>query len=298
MIRVSEHIRERVINTYGRFFEGICRLPAIKCGSDVLDEEKVHDQIALFCQVFELEQHQLRGLRLLEVGSGFGILLAVLRRDYGVETFGVEPASQGFNTSYEISRDVLRDYGMDAGIVRNAVGEHLPFEDNSFDLVFSSTVLEHTQDPARVLAEAIRVLKPGGRMQFVYPNYGSFFDGHYVVPWIPYMPRWIARSWVRIWGRDPAFINTLQLTNYFRTRRWLRPHQNIRVVTYGESIFRDRMLNLKIKNWAGLGRLRQAIVILHQIRLARAITSLLILMRSFEPIILSVEKQPPPSSSS
>lgn len=43
-----------------------------------------------------------------------------------------------------------------------APAEELPFEDDSFDLLLSTQVLEHVADPVRVVAEAGRVLRPGG----------------------------------------------------------------------------------------------------------------------------------------
>lgn len=296
MINIPEAIRARVTATYGRFFENLSRLPAEKCGHDVLNEEKVHDQIALFCRLHSLRLEDLRGKRLLEVGSGFGIFLVVLRRDYGVESFGIEPASEGFDTSFELGREIIAHYGFDPAILTDAKGEALPFPDEHFDLVFSSTVLEHTQNPALVLQEAIRVLKPTGMMQFVYPNYGSFFDGHYAVPWIPYQPRWMARIWIRVFGRDPSFVDTLQLTNYWRTRNWLRAQTNIQIITYGEQIFRERMMGLQIKDWAGLGRLRKVVELAHRLRIIGAVTKVMIAIKSFEPIILTLKKKPTDSS--
>jgi SAM-dependent methyltransferase len=47
--------------------------------------------------------------------------------------------------------------------VRTYDGGAMPFEDSSFDVVFSKQVLEHVHDPRRVLAEVRRVLRPGGR---------------------------------------------------------------------------------------------------------------------------------------
>jgi len=41
-------------------------------------------------------------------------------------------------------------------------GIHMPFDDASFDLVFSKQVLEHVRHPDAVLAEVRRVLRPGG----------------------------------------------------------------------------------------------------------------------------------------
>lgn len=45
----------------------------------------------------------------------------------------------------------------------------LPFGDQSFDTVFSSQVLEHVPDPAQMIAEIGRVLKPGGYLILTAP---------------------------------------------------------------------------------------------------------------------------------
>ena len=44
------------------------------------------------------------------------------------------------------------------------VGEHLPFASSTFDLVLSHEVLEHVRDDRAYLSEALRSLKPGGRL--------------------------------------------------------------------------------------------------------------------------------------
>src|SRR3954453_18995437 len=42
--------------------------------------------------------------------------------------------------------------------------ESLPFDDNTFDLVYSNGVIHHTPNTRRAVAEIFRVLKPGGRV--------------------------------------------------------------------------------------------------------------------------------------
>jgi SAM-dependent methyltransferase len=59
-----------------------------------------------------------------------------------------------------------------------AGGEALPFSDGRFDAVLSFDVFEHVQDPARVLAECRRVLRPGGRLFVVFPPYGHPTEHH------------------------------------------------------------------------------------------------------------------------
>jgi SAM-dependent methyltransferase len=51
-----------------------------------------------------------------------------------------------------------------------ADGYQLPFADDAFQAVLLVAVLEHTREPWRLLAEARRVLKPGGIAVMVVPN--------------------------------------------------------------------------------------------------------------------------------
>lgn len=49
---------------------------------------------------------------------------------------------------------------------------NLPFPDDSFDVVIISEVMEHIPDDKGVLAEMVRVLRPGGRIAITVPRYG------------------------------------------------------------------------------------------------------------------------------
>jgi SAM-dependent methyltransferase len=60
----------------------------------------------------------------------------------------------------------------------SGVGEALPFAGGTFDAILSYDVLEHVQDPERVLAECFRVLRPGGRLYAVFPSYWHPTEHH------------------------------------------------------------------------------------------------------------------------
>jgi len=83
-------------------------------------------------------------------------------------------------------------------------GYHLPFADASFSVVLLIAMLEHTSQPWRVLAEARRVLKPGGRAIMLVPNDFTMSAGRLVL------------------GKFPLrYPDHLILTTPGRMRRWL-----------------------------------------------------------------------------
>jgi ubiquinone/menaquinone biosynthesis C-methylase UbiE len=100
--------------------------------------------------------NEFKGKRLLEVGCGMGTDLLQFARGGAVCT-GVDLTPR----SVEISSLHFGLYGMRADFVL-ADGEHLPFADESFDVVYSNGVLHHTPDTQRAVREVHRVLKPGG----------------------------------------------------------------------------------------------------------------------------------------
>ena len=93
--------------------------------------------------------------RVLEVGSGLGILAAeVAAAAENVQVVGLECSGEQIAAAAR------------SPAVRYVQGDahRLPFEDRSFDLVYARYLLEHVCDPARVLTEIWRVLRPGGRI--------------------------------------------------------------------------------------------------------------------------------------
>jgi SAM-dependent methyltransferase len=64
-------------------------------------------------------------------------------------------------------------------------GYELPFAAASFEVVLLIAVLEHTREPERMLAEAKRVLKPGGRVVIVVPNDATMSAGRLLLRKFP-----------------------------------------------------------------------------------------------------------------
>jgi len=108
----------------------------------------------------------LEGRRVLDVGCGMGMYTSAFLR-YTPYVFGVE---------IEADR-VLEARTRTRGIAR-AVGETLPFVDNTFDVIFSHEVLEHVADDRLCAREMVRVVRPGGQIVIFVPNRAYFFETH------------------------------------------------------------------------------------------------------------------------
>jgi SAM-dependent methyltransferase len=79
----------------------------------------------------------------------------------------------------------------------------LPLADGSVDVSFSSNVLEHVSDPGRMLAEMIRVTRPGGVIYLAFTNWYSPWGGHEMSPWHFLGASYAERRYVRRHGELP-----------------------------------------------------------------------------------------------
>jgi SAM-dependent methyltransferase len=127
---------------------------------------------------FEKLHHLLRlvdfdgyaGRRVLEVGCGAGVDLARFARGGAIAT-GVDVAQ----SAIDLARANFAQQGLE-GEFHVADAERLPFPDDSFDLVYAHGVVQYTANPARLVAECRRVLRPGGEAIFQVYNRISWLN--------------------------------------------------------------------------------------------------------------------------
>ncbi|VVB63241.1 Ubiquinone biosynthesis O-methyltransferase [uncultured archaeon] len=110
------------------------------------------------------------GAKVLDVGCGRGDFLNAFSlkgfRSYGIDR---EPSGAKVDRSTEIKYCHVEK-------------DTFPFEDQTFDVVFSKSVIEHLSDPGLFVSECRRVLKPGGRVIIMTPDWLTqmkiFFDDY------------------------------------------------------------------------------------------------------------------------
>ena len=126
--------------------------------------EKLHHLLRL------VDFEGYRGKRVLEVGCGAGIDLARFARGGAIVT-GVDLSA----SAIALARQHFQQQGLDADL-REGDGEHLPFGDETFDLVYAHGVVQYTPNPQRLVQECRRVLKPGGQAVFQVYNRISWLN--------------------------------------------------------------------------------------------------------------------------
>jgi SAM-dependent methyltransferase len=289
--QTREAFFQRLFAMYEPYFGRIAasRAHLLQMTRDNLDEGRSLEQLkALSAAIGE----SLEGKRLLEVGSGIGLTVALARKVMQVEAYGIEPGDDEYEGSLRVSWDILKAAGLDSSFIQHGVGEAIPFPDASFDIVYSSNVLEHVNEPPKVVAEIVRVLKPGGYAQIVVPNYGSWWEGHYGIVWLPHLPATLGKAYVRLLGRDPQFIDTLQLVTRGKLERWLAPHlDRIEVRGWGVETWEERVRGLGFSEYSALGRLKDLLRVLHRLRVVPALLSLGKALHWETPLILTFRKK-------
>ena len=120
------------------------------------------------------------GGRVLDFGPGDGWPSLMMAPMVG-EVVGVDASPR----RVEVCTRNARRLGLDEVqflLVRQ--GQHLPFEDNSFDGVTAASSIEQTPDPKATLAELCRVLSPGGALRMSYEALGQYRHGRERAIWL------------------------------------------------------------------------------------------------------------------
>ena len=140
-------------------------------------DEKVLSSEKVISDLFEANNLDLKKLvknkNIIDIGCGSGRFSVALSKLGAKKVTAVDINKQGL----EIAKKFIKDSNIsNIEFIEHNVLE-LPFEDESFDFVFSKGVLHHTGDLEKGLEEYSRVLKKGGNgFLYLYANGGIYWN--------------------------------------------------------------------------------------------------------------------------
>jgi ubiquinone/menaquinone biosynthesis C-methylase UbiE len=138
----------------------------------VVYDTKSHPQTTypgkLCSYLFHTFQMQ-KGQKFLEPGCGRGEFLEEFNK-LGLDCYGIDLSEYSGSMCPDV--EVKKKVDLENHI--------WPFPDNNFDIIYNKSLMEHLRNPDKFLLEARRVLKPGGKIICLIPdwesNYKTYFD--------------------------------------------------------------------------------------------------------------------------
>jgi ubiquinone/menaquinone biosynthesis C-methylase UbiE len=203
--------------------------------------------------------------KILDIGCGFGTFVLVCRQN-SYKAYGIDLAK--YEIEFAQKRFSIKFPNV-SGIYQFASAERLPFKDNTFDVVTLWNLLEHVPDYRLVLTEADRVLKRGGFLFLVCPNYLTIREeAHYHLLWFSLIPKRIGAFYLKLRGRNPDFFmksiyytTSVGVSSYLRAMGYYLSQDKIKKLNEPSlcgSDFRRRLL--KIIKLSGLSVLLRFII--------------------------------------
>jgi ubiquinone/menaquinone biosynthesis C-methylase UbiE len=160
----------------------------------------------------------------LEIGSGAAGILTYLKSNH---RFAIDPLESVYASIEKFAS--ARDKSV---VYKEAMAEKLPFENNLFDLIIIDNVLDHCEDPKKVLSEMNRVMKKNGKVYFRQNTYHTW--GKLVRKLIEFFkidrghPHTFTKSELsKLFNRNGFQILHFQNNGYYKT--WLREIKSSRL---------------------------------------------------------------------
>jgi len=211
--------------------------------NEIAPRERAGVQFEEFLDDCGLSRAQAAGMRILELGFGQGLFLRQCQ-EAGMIVTGLEVRPP----VYEKTRQAFPDMDL-----RLYDGSTIPAEADAFDCIVSFQVLEHVSNLEALFDECVRVLRPGGLMYHRMPNYRSFYEGHYKIPWLPFLNKRTGRVYMKMLGKYTDYYESLNIIKPADIRRLCRDRsEQIELISDGREHFGKYMADTgqlrKIKN--------------------------------------------------
>lgn len=138
---------------------------------------------------------------ILDLGSGSGgFLIESTKR--GWSAVGLELNKIKIEKAY--------DEALNGGVkidIKQGVAENIPFDNNSFDFINVSEVIEHVHNPKKTLEEVSRVMRPGGIAYISVHNRFGVWDTHFRIYFLGWLPRWVGKKYITLLNKDRDYEN-------------------------------------------------------------------------------------------
>jgi len=128
----------------------------------------------------------IEGKRVIDLGCGLGGKSAFYSTLGADEIVGVDILQDNIDKAVKYCE--FKDFKLTR--FQYADAAHLPFDDASFDIAISDDSFEHYPDPAGVISEAARVVKPAGLFVIDFTQWASPYGHH--------LQRWIKAPWAHL----------------------------------------------------------------------------------------------------
>lgn len=198
-----------------------------------------HDDRKYYQRWQEIENYGDNQGKILDMACGVGtFMFHGLRKGYDI--YGIEP--EEWKLSYIDMKIDEMNYPKEwKNRFIQGFGENLPFENEYFDFIITYQTLEHVQNIEQCLDELIRVLKWGGKMKIHAPDYDSFYEAHYHLPFLPKMNKKLASIYLKILRRPTIGLNTLNWTTSKSILKILNKYENIEIINLSE-LYKNRKI--------------------------------------------------------
>lgn len=192
-------------------------------------QQKANSQLKTFLADCKIQNHQNK--KILEIGFKNGLFLNECHKA-GLIPTGIEINEEYYKT-VKSKFPPLNVLWYD--------GQTFPLPDESLDFVVSYQVLEHVSSIEHIFNECMRVLKHGGIMYHVCPNYHSFYEGHSNVIWLPFLNKTLGRLYLKLLHRyTPGYesLNIIKPKIIVQTLRHIQ--SNVTILSLGRTEFTNK----------------------------------------------------------
>jgi SAM-dependent methyltransferase len=193
-------LRSRLRRYYTTYYRDVLGIPDWSVLVSLREEEERQERGRLD-RLRRLLGGEVRG-RILNVGCGTGGFNLVAEES-GARAVGVDADAEAI-TICALKREKA------GGAFVRAAAERLPFPAGTFDVVYCFSAIEHVESVEESVAEMVRVTRRGGLIYVHTPNAWSWYEGHYKLLWVPFLPASLGRLYLRARGRPSEYLATLR----------------------------------------------------------------------------------------